>query len=70
MFFHRIKEKDFGTYKYQGEWGVLDQFIVSGNLLMKNNRNKIANNEAHIFKAAFLSEKDENMEEFVHIALI
>ena len=59
MFFHRIKEKDFGTYKYQGEWGVLDQFIVSGNLLMKNNRNKIANNEAHIFKAAFLSEKDE-----------
>ena len=59
MFFHRIKEKDFGTYKYQGEWGVLDQFIVSGNLLMKDNRIKIANNEAHIFSAPFLNEKDE-----------
>ena len=59
MFFHRIKEQDFGTLKYQGEWDILDQFIVSGNLLMMNNRIKIDNNEAHIFSADFLSEKDE-----------
>lgn len=59
MFFHRIKEKDFGTYKYQGQWGVLDQFIVSGNLLMKEDNIKIENNEAHIFKAEFLTVKDE-----------
>ena len=59
MFFHRIKERDFGTLKYQGQWGVLDQFIVSGNLLMENHKVKIRGNEAHIFNADFLSEKDE-----------
>lgn len=59
LFLHRIKERDFGTLKYQGQWGVLDQFIVSGNLLMEKNNVKIVNNEAHIFKADFLTEKDE-----------
>lgn len=59
MFFHRIKEKNFGTLKYQGRWGVLDQFIVSGSLLMENQGMKIDNNEAHIFNADFLTEKDE-----------
>lgn len=59
LFLHRIKERDFGTLKYQGQWGVLDQFIVSGNLLMEKNNVKIENNEAHIFKADFLTEKDE-----------
>ncbi len=59
MFLHRIKERDFGTLKYQGQWNVLDQFIVSGNLLMKENKVQIENNEAHIFNADFLTEKDE-----------
>ena len=59
MFFHRIKERDFGTLKYRGQWGVLDQFIVSANLLMNNERVSIDNNEAHIFNADFLNEKDE-----------
>lgn len=59
MFFHRIKEQDFGTYKYQGQWGVLDQFIVSGNLLMNEETVFVKNREAHIFKADFLTEKDE-----------
>lgn len=27
------KEKNYGSYKYQGEWGLLDHLIVSGNLL-------------------------------------
>lgn len=59
MFLHRIKERDFGTYKYQGEWGVLDQFIVSGRLIMENNNIRVENKEAHIFSPEFLSEKDE-----------
>jgi endonuclease/exonuclease/phosphatase family metal-dependent hydrolase len=59
MFLNRINERDFGTLKYQGQWNVLDQFIVSGNLLMKENSLKINNNEAHIFNADFLTEKDE-----------
>ena len=59
MFFHRLKERDFGTLKHQGRWGVLDQFIVSGNLLMEHQNVRVKNNEAHIFKADFLTEKDE-----------
>lgn len=59
MFLHRIKERDFGTLKYQGQWGVFDQFIVSGNLLMGNANIRIKNDKAHIFKADFLTEKDE-----------
>ena len=59
MFLHRIKERDFGTHKHQGRWGVLDQFIVSGGLLMEHQNVKIKNKEARIFKADFLTEKDE-----------
>lgn len=59
MFFHRIKERDFGTLKYRGQWEVLDQFIVSGNLMMNNKRVSIDNNEANVFNADFLNEKDE-----------
>ncbi len=59
LFFHRIKERDFGTYFYQGQWGVLDQIIVSGNLLRADNSIKVKNSEAHIFKADFLLERDK-----------
>lgn len=27
------EQKNYGSYKYQGEWGLLDHLIVSGNLL-------------------------------------
>ncbi|MFA7043282.1 MAG: endonuclease [Bacteroidales bacterium] len=43
---------DVGTNKYQAEWGILDQMIVSGNLLKKAP-------EAHIFSADFLLIQDE-----------
>jgi endonuclease/exonuclease/phosphatase family metal-dependent hydrolase len=43
---------DMGTNKYQGDWGILDQMLVSGNLL-KHTR------EAHIFDADFLLVPDE-----------
>ncbi|NOQ27965.1 MAG: hypothetical protein GQ564_21590 [Bacteroidales bacterium] len=54
------KSKNIGTHKYQGEWGVLDQFIISGNLL--NNKNKIFTsiNDIHIFNPDFLLEPDES----------
>ncbi len=53
------KSKNIGSHKYQGEWGVLDQFIVSGNFL--NNENKIFTSldDIHIFNADFLLEPDE-----------
>lgn len=29
----KAKDRNFGSYKYQGEWGLLDHLIVSGTLL-------------------------------------
>lgn len=58
LFYHRMKEDDFGSYKYQGRWEVLDQFIVSGNMLMPSNRTSIVDRRANIFKAKFLLEED------------
>ncbi len=48
-----------GSHKYQGEWGVLDQMIVSGNLLKKEASLKTAPENNHVFNAPFLLEKDE-----------
>ena len=59
LFFHRVKEKDFGTYKFQGRWEILDQFIVSGNLLSNDNSIAIKDNEAHIYSSDFLLQTDE-----------
>ena len=59
MFLHRIRERNFGTYKFQGSWDVIDHFIVSGNLLDGNHSTHVKNNEAHIFKPDFLLEPDE-----------
>lgn len=59
MFFHRLKERNFGTYFFQGRWETLDQFIVSGNLLSEGNSVYIKGNEAHIFKPDFLMEEDK-----------
>lgn len=59
MFFHRLKEKNFGTYFFQGRWEVLDQFIVSGNLLTDDNPIYIKGREAHIFKPGFLLEEEK-----------
>jgi endonuclease/exonuclease/phosphatase family metal-dependent hydrolase len=59
LFHHRKNESDFGSYKYQGKWDILDQFIVSGNILMKEAGIQVKNNEAHVFNADFLLENDE-----------
>ena len=52
-------DKSFGSYKYQGEWNILDQFIVSGFLL--NNKGGLSTSEkqAGICNQPFLLEKDE-----------
>lgn len=58
LFYHRNTEADFGSYKYQGRWEVLDQIIVSGNMLMQSTSTTIADGKANIFKANFLLEED------------
>ena len=56
---HLYKTKNIGSYKYQGEWGVLDQFIVSGHLLNTENKVFTSLNDIHIFNADFLLEPDD-----------
>ena len=48
-----------GSHKFQGKWGVLDQFIVSGELLNKNSSFYTSKEENHIFRAPFLLKKDK-----------
>lgn len=50
---------DTGTYKYKGIWEILDQFIVSGNLLAEGNGLRIQNQRARIFRPEFLLTDDE-----------
>lgn len=49
-----------GSHKFQDKWGILDMFIVSNNLFNdKNDKMKIKNLKANIFKATFLLETDD-----------
>jgi hypothetical protein len=48
-----------GTHKYQAEWAVLDQIIVSNGLLCGHNGLHCSPSDAHIFNADFLLIEDE-----------
>lgn len=54
----RLEEQGKGTHKYQGEWGMLDQMIVSGNLLNIENSITTSVNDVYVFDADFLLEDD------------
>lgn len=56
---YHLQQKGFGTHKFDGEWGVLDQFILSGALLSKQKNLYTTVDGAHIYNASFLLEKDE-----------
>lgn len=56
MFHQFMKNPFFGTHKYQSQWSILDQIIVSGNLL---NSGRLKPESAYIFKATFLLEADK-----------
>ena len=53
-------EKNICSHKYHGRWGTLDQCIVSGALLLKNQPLYTSLDDAHVFKAKFLLEKDDS----------
>ncbi|MFW5805373.1 MAG: endonuclease/exonuclease/phosphatase family protein [Bacteroidales bacterium] len=53
------EEKGMGSHKYQGEWGVLDQIIVSGDLLDETSTLYSGLDNVSVFNADFLLEKDE-----------
>ncbi len=55
----KAQQKDFGTYKYQGEWGLLDHLIVSGSLLDASAPLYTNEGKADIARLPFLLVNDE-----------
>jgi hypothetical protein len=53
------KNMSIGTNKFQSEWSVIDQFIVSGNLLSGGSSLRVSKQGAKIYDESFLLEKDE-----------
>lgn len=51
--------RDFGSYKYQGEWGLLDHLIVSGTLLNASENFFTDETKADVARLPFLLTKDE-----------
>lgn len=51
--------KHFGSYKYQGEWGLLDHIIVSGTLLQPTSSLYANEDKANVFSRPFLLTKDK-----------
>ena len=57
--FHSVQKKSrVGSYKFREQWNFLDQMIVSGNLLDKNNSFHALTETATIFQKAFLLTDD------------
>lgn len=52
-------QKNFGSYKFQGEWGLLDHIIVSGTLLQKGSPLYTDEANADIFRPPFLLTEDK-----------
>ena len=48
-----------GSHKHEGEWGALDQIIVSGRLFNTSKKFYTTTADVHIFDADFLLERDE-----------
>jgi endonuclease/exonuclease/phosphatase family metal-dependent hydrolase len=57
LFFDYVNQKK-GTYKYRGKWEMLDQIIVSGNMLSEGNSIRIDTGIGKIFSDDFLLEDD------------
>lgn len=52
-------QKHFGSYKYQGEWGLLDHIIVSGTLLLPSSGFHTDESKADVFRPDFLFTEDK-----------
>jgi endonuclease/exonuclease/phosphatase family metal-dependent hydrolase len=52
------KDWDGGTNKYQEDWGIIDQFIVSANLISGKQNLQILNKSAIVYSPEFLLEED------------
>ena len=52
-------EKKTGSYKFKGQWNMIDQMIVSGNLLSGNGSFKVLPHTATIFSRNFMMTEDK-----------
>lgn len=59
LFARKALRRDFGSYKYQGEWGLLDHLIVSGTLLDASANFFTDESKAEVSHLPFLLTKDE-----------
>lgn len=55
----KAKSKDFGSYKYRGEWGLLDHLIVSGALLNQSGKFFTSEEKANVCLLPFLLIEDK-----------
>jgi predicted extracellular nuclease len=54
------KSENIGSHKFDGKWGMLDQFIVSGNLLSSSDASSFTGEEyIHICNEPFLLKEDK-----------
>lgn len=56
--YNLMENQQEGTYRYKGEWGVLDQMVVNGGLLQPNVRTRTSKEKAAILRFPFLLEED------------
>ncbi|MBQ8673304.1 MAG: endonuclease [Bacteroides sp.] len=52
------EQPSYGSYKYQGEWGLLDHIIVSGNLLLPTASLHTDESRTAVFSPSFLLTED------------
>lgn len=55
----KAKSPNFGSYKYRGEWGLLDHLIVSGTLLNQSSHFFTSEERANVCLLPFLLKDDE-----------
>lgn len=54
----RTQSRDFGSYKYKGEWGLLDHLIVSGSLLDSAANFYTEGQKANVLRLPFILTED------------
>jgi hypothetical protein len=54
-----MKTMNEGTYKFRGKWAILDQFMVSANMLLKGKGVQTSPESVHIYHSEFMMEEDE-----------
>ncbi len=57
---YTLHSRGKGSHKFQGEWGMLDQMIVSGNLFDPKNKISTTSSSLQVFEPDFLLENDES----------